>query len=238
MNKLLRINLETGDVKPTQISLNGIAKRKSPDGKSVVGLERGQFFCYDVDTEDTKTVPVGRGAINDFQWLDNDHCAAIAAGKAVILYDRAKNTLNDIAALPGHCSRIGEPSPDGRFAFCAGIGAGVLVDFKEKTAVPVAAGAGTSWVTNNTFAFSREVPDSELRGMWLQTAGQGERRISPEPYLVSKTGAELMKLQSLGLVVFVTKHGLSTMKPDGTALAQLAPLANAPSHVLGIELWK
>ena len=191
-----------------------------------------------MDTEDKKTAPVGRGAINDYQWLDNDHCAAIAAGKAVILYDRARNTLDDIAALPGHCNRIGEPSPDGRFAFCAGLGAGVLVDFKMKTAVPVTAGAGTLWVANDTFAFSREVPDSDLRGMWLLTVGEGERRISPEPYLVSKTGAALLKLASVGSVAFLTTHGLSTMKPDGTALARIVPLANPPSQVLEIELWK
>lgn len=238
MNKLLRINLETGDVKPTRISLLEIAKRKSPDSKRVVGLENGQFYCYDVDSDDAKTIPVGRGAINDYQWLGNDQCVAIAAMKTVILYDRPKHALTEIAALPSQCFKVGEPSPDGRFVFCVGRGNGVLVDLKKKTAVPVTGGAGISWVSNDTFAFSREVPDSELRGMWLQTVGEGERRVSPEPYLVSRTGAELMPVKSAGIVLFVTKHGLSKMKPDGSELEQLAPLANPPARVLAIDDWK
>ena len=236
MNNLLRVNLETGDVKPTQISLLGIAKRKSPDGKSVAGVERGQFFCYDVDSEATKTVPIGRGAINDYLWLDNDHCAAISAGKTVVLYDRIKNTLEEVAALPAFSQRIGEPSPDGRFAFCASNRGGVLLDFKKKSAVPVKGGAGVTWVSDDTFAFSREVPDSDLRGMWLQTAGQDERRISPEPYLVGKSGPMVKTLKSARLVVFETKHGIATMKMDGTAISESIKLGSA-GQVVAIENW-
>ena len=240
MNKVLHVNLETGNVKPMQIFLDGITKRKSPDSKGVVGLENGKFYYYEVDTDDAKYFQVGRGAINDYQWLGDGKCVAIAAMKTVIQYDRAKRTLTELAALPTPCNRIGEPSPDGRFVFCvSGVnGKAALVDVEKKTATPVTGGAGVSWVSNDTFAFSREAPDSDVRGTWLQTVGEGERRVSPEPYLVSKKGAELMSLKSLGLVVFVTKHGLSKMKPDGTGLAELFTLPHPPALVEDIEDWK
>jgi hypothetical protein len=237
MNKVLHVNLETGAVKPMQVSLDGIRKRKSPDSKGVVGLENGKFYFYEVDTDDAKYFPVGRGAINDYQWLGNGKCVAIAAMKTVIQYDREKRTLTEVVTLPFQCNRIGEPSPDGRFVFCTR-GGGVLVDVVEKTATPVKAGAGVCWVSKDTFAFAREVPDSDLRGTWLQTVGEGERRVSPEPYLVTKKGAELMVVKSAGLVVFVTKQGISKMKPDGTEVAVLMKLPHPPSFVQDIEDWK
>ena len=238
MMKLLRVNLETGDVKPVRLNINGIRKHRSPDGKRLVGLEKGQFYCYDVDSDDAKTIPVGRGIMNDYQWLGNDRCVAIAGGTKVVHYDRLKHTLTEVTALPFPCVKIGEPSPDNRFVFCAGRGTGALVDLEKKTATPVAGGSGMCWVSNNTYAFSRELPDSDLRGTWLQTVGEGERRISTEPLLVNKTGAELMTLKSLGVVIFSTKHGLFKMKPDGTELEKFGKLDHPPVRALGIQQWK
>lgn len=238
ITKLLRVNLETGDVKPVRLNINGIRKHRSPDGKRIVGLEGGQFYCYEVDSDEAKTIPVGRGVINDYQWLGNERCVAIAAGRKVVLYDRPKHTLTEVAALPFLCSVIAQPSPDNRFVFCLGGGKGVLVDLEKKTATPVSGGAGICWVSNDTYALSRDVPDSVLRGMWLQTVGEGERRVSPEPYLVSKKGGELMALRSTGLVIFATKHGLSKMTPDGTGLMELVKLAHPPALVMGIREWK
>ena len=236
-NKLLRVNLETGDVKPVRIKLNDIAKRRSPDSKSVVGIEGGQFYCYDADSDELKTIPIGRGAINDYQWLGNDRCVVIAAGRTVILYDRTQHTLSEIVALPSQLSKIGEPSPDGRFVFCAGRGTGVLVDLEQKTATAITGGAGIRWISNDTFAFSREVPDTDLRGTWLQTAGESERRVSPDPYLVGKGGGFIMSLPTLELVVFATKHGLSTMKTDGSELVSLIKLPTPPISMLGTYDW-
>jgi hypothetical protein len=112
------------------------------------------------------------------------------------------------------------------------------VDVQRKTAVPLTGGQGLSWVSNDTFAFSREIDDSTLRGTWLQTVGQEERRVSPEPYLVGKAGGFIMPLPSGGLVVFATKQGLSTMKPDGTELAERVKLSRPATRVLGIQEWK
>ena len=239
MNKVLNVKLDTGDVKPMQISLDGISKRKSPDSKGVVGLENGRFYYYELDTNEPQYFPVGRGAINDYQWLGDKKCVAIAAMKTVIQFDRAKRALTELVALPAPCNRIGEPSPDGRFVFCvSGVnGKAALVDAEKKTATPIIGGMGVTWVSNDTFAFAREVPDSDLRGTWLQTVGEGERRVSPEPFLVTKKGAELMLVKSAGLVVFVTKHGISKMKPDGTEVAELMKLPHPPSFVQNIEEW-
>lgn len=127
-NKLLHVNLESGTVKPFQLPLGDIADRRSPDSKSVVGTKDGQFYCYDVDSDDTKTVNVGRGVMNDYLWLGNDRCLAIASGKMVVVYDRLQNTLTELTALPFQCSKISVPSLDGRFVFCTGRDKGVLVD--------------------------------------------------------------------------------------------------------------
>jgi hypothetical protein len=236
LNQLLRINLETGEVNPTRLPSGGLGKNRSPNGRYMVGIERGQFYCYDVETNDSKTIAIGKGVFNDYQWLGNDKCAAIAAMKTVVLYDRQQNTLVEIATLPTQCFKIGEPSPDGRYVFCMGIGNGVLVDLHDKSAVPVTGGAGVAWISNDTFAFSREIPDSELRGMWLQTVGEGERRISPDPYLVSQRGPMMLGTAS-GIIVYATKHGLTKMKPDGTGLGDSIRAAYPLMRILAIERW-
>ena len=236
LNTLLRVNLESGDVHPMKMNLDGIRKRRSPDGRSVVGIQNGQFYCYDVETDDAKTIPIGRGAINDWLWLGNDRCLAIAAMKTVILYDRKTHTLTELAALPSPCHKIGQPSPDGRFLFGLGRGNGVLLDMEKKKAIQLTGGgAGVSWVSNDTFAYSREVPDSYLRGMWLQTVGEGERRVSPEPYRVGRVRGLIAPVPAAGVVIFVTKRGISKMKPDGTGLASLIALPAPPSRVLGMD---
>lgn len=230
--QVVRVNLDTGEVHPTRMPMLDIGKRKSPDGKNIVGVQNGQFYCYDLDSDLAKEIPVGRLGINDYQWLGNDKCACIVNGKAVILYDRITNTFSDVVNLPMLCNQIGAPSPDGRFAFCLGRGKGVVVDFEKKTAIPVIGGAGLRWVTADTFAFSREITDSSLRGTWLQTVGEDERRISLEPYLVHSSGGEIMGLKAAQMIVFATEHGLSTSNLGGTDTKETVSLARPPSLVL------
>jgi hypothetical protein len=112
------------------------------------------------------------------------------------------------------------------------------VDVQKKTATPFKGGAGITWVSNETFAFSREVPDSELRGTWLQKAGEGEKRVSPEPYLVGKAGGFIMPLPSGDQVVFATKQGIGKMKPNGSELVEVVKPVHAPERILAIQDWK
>lgn len=175
MNQLLRVDLESGDVKPTRIPLGEIGKRRSPSGRFLVGLERSQFYCYDLESDETKAIDIGRGAVNDYQWLGNDRCAAIAAGRTVVLYDRLKHTLEQVAPLPVHCPKIGEPSPDGRYVFCIGQRTGFLVDLVNKQVLPVAGGAGVKWVSSDTFVSPAKfrIPSFAGRGCkrWARASG-------------------------------------------------------------------
>ena len=227
--QVVRVNLDSGEVHPTRLPMLDIGKRKSPNGKSIVGVQNGKFYCYDLDSDLAKEVSVGRLGINDYQWLGNDKCACIVGGKSVVLYDRITNTLGELANLPLACNQIGAPSPDGRFAFCLGRGKGVVVDFEKKTAVQVIGGVGLRWVTDDTFSFSREITDSSLRGTWLQTVGEDERRISLEPYLVNESGGEIMAVNSAQMIVFATEHGLYTSTLAGTDTKQTVSLGRPPS---------
>lgn len=239
MNKVLRVDLESGDVKPMQISLNEMGKRRSPDGRSAVGLEGGKFYSYDVESNTAKGMVLGRGVINDYQWLGDERCAALLAMKSVLLYDREKHDLSEIAALPVPCNRMGEASPNGRFVFCvSGVThRGTLVDTVKKSATQVSAGAGVGWVSDDTFAYSRDVPDSDLRGTWLQTVGEGERRVSPDPYLVNAKASSLVPLKPFGLVIFVTKHGVAKMKTDGTGFEEFIKTPTPPQRLVTVDIW-
>ena len=241
-NTLLRVNLDTGAVKPTKLPLGEIGSRRSPDSKWVVGMVGEQFYCYDVDADEAKSIQIAWGsAMKEFQWLGNDRCLGLAGGKAVVVYDRLAHSLAEVTALPFPCFKIGNPSPDNRFVFCAGgLGGrdGALVDLERKTATRLNGGAGIAWISNDTFAYSREVPDSELRGIWKKKTGESEKQISAEPYLVSDAGPQLLTLPAIDLTVFETKHGLEKMRPDGIKAGELLKLHQPASHVLGIQKWE
>ena len=212
LNNLLRVNLETGNVKPMGMPLVNIAKQRSPDSRWVLGTQNGQFFCYDVDADDAKTIPIGRNGIADYQWLGNDKCVMLANRQSIALYDRLTHTITPITNLPFPCFKIAKPSPDGRFLFAAGgLGGrdGALVDLEKKTANRINGGTGIAWVSNDTYVCSRDVVDSQWRGTWCRTAGISEKKISPEPFLASANGAEhLLVLLPADLVILRTPHGL------------------------------
>ncbi len=238
LNQLLRVNLDTGLVKPVRLPLGEIAKRRSPDHRCVVGLQNGEFYCYDVESDEAKTIPVGRrGTFTDYQWLDNDRCLCVASGKALVLYDRPKNALTELLVLPFPCRSIDAPSPDGRYVFCTEQGRALLVDVEKKTVLPVTGGSGVKWISNDTFAFAREVPDSELRGTWLQTAGEGEKRVSPEPYITDRIGGWILSLSDSELLVFATNQGLWKMKVVGSEVVETLMPSKPVAHVLGVQTW-
>lgn len=210
LNYLLRVNLETGSVKPMRMPVLHIDKQRSPNSHWIVGVLQNQFFCYDVDADDAKTIPIGRTGISDYQWLGNDKCICLAGGKSVAIYDRIAQIITENATLPFRCFKIGEPSPDGRFVFAAG-GLdgrdGMLVDLEKKTAERVNGGVGITWVSNDAFAFSRDVPDSDSRGIWLQEAGNSEKRVLSDLCLTGTLRPALIALPS-GITVIETRSKL------------------------------
>lgn len=237
MNSLLRVNFDTGAVKPTRLPAGSNLKRRSPQGRFLPGVENGRFYCYDVDSEDSKGFAVN-GIVNDCLWLENERCVLILGGKRIGIYDCAKNTLEAVTDLPVAGGMLSEPSPSGRYLFATGFkGETILLDLIEKNARLVKGGDGVTWISPDTFTYSREVPDSELRGMWMQKVGEAERRVSPQPYLVGKGGAMLM-VSPAGLVVYATKDGLSRINVDGTEPSQMIKLRRAPVRVMGMAEWK
>ena len=237
LNNLLRVDLANGNVKPVRIPLKDIAKRRSPDNRWIVGTMPGQFFCYNVDTDEGKTIPIRRDGISDFLWLNNDRCICLANGKFIVAYERLSHTLNEVTTLPFQCFKIGEPSPDGRFIFSAGgIDGrdGTLVDLEEKTANRVNGGAGITWVSKDTFSFSRDILDSDLRGTWTQKVGGSEKRMSSEPCLASNGGLKLTVISPAKLLVLVTRPGLNILELDGSSWLQPVQCHHTIRRVLTI----
>lgn len=107
----------------------------------------------------------------------------------------------------------------------------------KKTTTVVTGGAGVRWISNETFAFSRELPDTRLRGTWLQTAGEDERRVSPHPYLAGKKGGFITRLPAVETVVFATKHGLFKMDPNGEKLSTVITTDIPPVNLIAVEDW-
>ncbi|MGC3992046.1 MAG: hypothetical protein QM796_20605 [Chthoniobacteraceae bacterium] len=195
MMRLLRVDLETGTVHPTLLPLGNPVSQRSPDCKLLIGITNGQFYHYDVDTDHAEATKLGRVGMSACQWLSEGKCVCILNGQSVVLYDRDKDALSELCKLPVPCSKIGEPSPDGRYVFCTNNRQGFLVDVEKKTAQAITGGAGVTWLTDDTFAFSREVPDSSLRGTWTQKVGEDSRLLSPEPFVGKpETFPELNKL--------------------------------------------
>jgi hypothetical protein len=238
LNTLLRVNLETGEVHPIRFGLMNIAKQRSPDHRSLLAVDRGQLACLDVDTDTTQAVPFGKAAVQDYLWLDANRCAVLAEARNVFIYDRSKNQLEKLVTLPEPCGNLELPSPDARFVFASGRGRGTLVDLEKRTTQAVIGGQGVGWVSEDSFIFSREIPDSTLRGTWRQKVGEAEQRISPEPFIVSRAGASILPVKSANAILLMTTQGLMRMKSDGTEIAHVAKLPRSPSHLNSIEGWR
>lgn len=239
MNQHLRVNMLNGDVKQTQIPMLNIDKRRSPDGKQLVGEKGNDFYLYDVESEELKRYPIGRKAVTDLQWLDEDRCAVLLAGKTISLFDRKSGKLEELTELPLQAQGMLKPSPDGKFVFCANGKEAVLLNIETKKVerVPVG-GQGFVWLTSDSLLFTRDIADSDLRGTWLKTIGKDDQRITTEPYFATReTGALVLQMKSAGQVVFVTRQGICRVKPDGSGFAEVVKTTRPPARLLGIAEW-
>ena len=169
-NKLLRVDLKTGDLQQLNLPLHNNMKRRSPDCQMMVGEKDANFFAYDIGKPEPVILPKAEGRISDIQWLNNDGCAFIVAGKQVMAFDRKANKLEAVASLPFDCQKIAFPSLDGRYVFCIGQKGFVLVDTQTKTAEHLGIEADNiGWLSNDTLFYSRELPDMKQRGTWIKT---------------------------------------------------------------------
>lgn len=79
-------------------------------------------------------------------------------------------------------------------------------------------------MSDDTLIYSREVPDTKLRGTWLKIVGRTE------------TGAvDVMK--EVNLELFATRNALFRMKPDGSELKEVAKLSNRVESFQPVEIW-
>lgn len=242
--KLARVNLDNGEVKPVRFPLVDLDKRRSPNSEYVVGLDGGKFYCIDIDSDEGKTVELGRGNIKDYQWIGNDRCVFVSANNKVYHYNRPQHELTEIVTLPVAGDKIAQPSPTGRYILTGSRQGLCVVDIEGKEAFKIGGGEGTGWVSDDTMIFTRETMDSTLRGTWMQKVGGVETRIFEEPYLAGRGGAAVLLMKEAGVVVFVTKDAVMRMNPDGSDIREIKKLSSAngrtvqvPSRLVGIVQW-
>ena len=238
-NKLLRVDLSTGDLQQTKISPYIKAKLRSPDCKVLVGEAADKIFVYDIDKPEPGLLPKKAGKVSDIQWLSNDACAFIIDDKSVSVFDRKRNVVEEVASLPFACQKITDPSLDGRYVLCSNGKALLLVDVEKKTAESLKVEYNhIGWVSNDTLIYAREIPDLKLRGTWLKTIGSEAQRVLEQPYLVGyDKSAQVALMKELGVVVLATSDALFRMKPDGSDLRELAKLDQPAGRIQAVEMW-
>lgn len=244
-NTLLRINLESGEVKPTALPLQGYQRRLSPDGKRLIDTQGSTLYLYDVETEETKTHPLGgrRVVVIDYLWIGPERCALLVGGQAVAFYDASKNALEEATPLPVPCQVLGGVSPDGKFLLC-GVNrhnpASLAFEIETKKIETLPGGLqGVGWASGDSLLFMREIPDSSLRGTWLKKLGHPEIRITEDPYLVTHAGGSLaLPLPEAGWAVFVTRQGICRIKPDGSDFKLVATVEKTPARLIAIQEFR
>ena len=238
-NTLLRVDLRTGDLQQVKLPLHYNMKRRSPDCQMMVGEDDGKFFVYDINKPEAGLFPSTGGKVLDIQWLNNDRCAFITGSKTVSVFDRKKNTVEEVATLPFDCQKITDPSLDGRYVLCDNGRAVVVVDVEKKTAENLGIEANhIGWVSHDTLMYAREIPDMKLRGTWLRTIGSEAHRVLEHPYLVGYDSAAAVALmRELGVVVLATRDTVFRMKPDGSELRELAKLKQPVGRIQAVEMW-
>ncbi|MCW0220400.1 MAG: hypothetical protein OJI67_18885 [Prosthecobacter sp.] len=239
LNQQLRVNLETGEVKPTRIPTDGIQKRRSPDARVLLGQQGNEVYHYDVQTDEVIKYPIGRSQIRDAQWIDGNRCALLVDGKSIAIFDRTAGKLLPEKALPLPCKAIMAPSTTGKRLFCVSSAGLKLLDLNTMKFEEMPAGVDMLvWLDDETLMYPRNVPDSSLRGTWLKRVGKPEQRITPEPCLVDRNaGPVFLVMRSAGQVVFVTRHGLNRVKLDGSGFAEVAKTTRPPHRLLAIKEW-
>jgi hypothetical protein len=94
------------------------------------------------------------------------------------------------------------------------------------------------WINDDTLLFPRTDSDSSLRGTWLKKVGETEQRVTPEPCLEQRNvGPIYLVLKKAGQVVFVTRHGICRVKPDGSDFAEIVKMKRLPTRLKGITEW-
>ena len=238
-NQLVRVDLLTGAVEPQRIPLNDLTKRRSPNGRYLIGDDGKSIYVYDVEASTAQSFPKGRERVNDWQWVSDNSCGFILGGKTVAVYDRKQGNIRQVAELPFACNRIVAPSPNGNYAICYGAGGMLIVEFSTGKVIPFGAPVqDLNWIDDETLICCRDVPDTSIRGTWLKTVGGEERRLMAEPYISGRGDvAAFAIMRDVNLILFATRTLLFSAKPDSSNLREVANLQAPPRQIQALELW-
>jgi hypothetical protein len=235
--------MNTGDVHPLKLPPGSNFKNQSPDGRMLVGMIRertgASFYACEVEKDDAKTFPLGRGkAINEVLWLGNDRCAVLM-NNSIHLYDRKRNSFEQLTSLPAACNKMLGPSPEGKRFFCGSRKSAFLVDVEARTIEVFKYPAESmGWITDDVLVFANDLPDTSLRGTFYMRIGNEPQRILEEPFLSGRDGSTCVEfIKEAEAIVFGTKTSLFRLQSDGSQLKELLPWTPPGPSLIRIEKW-
>jgi hypothetical protein len=157
-------------------------------------------------------------------------------GNTITIFDRTSEEFRDEFGLSQQCVGMFAPSPDGQRMFCATTKGWRILDLTTKKMEALPAGVDViDWVSSESLLYPRMEADSSVRGTWLKRVGKPEQRITSEPCLAQRNvGPVFLSMKSAEQVVFVTRHGICRIKPDGSGFAEIAKLKRPPTRLKGI----
>lgn len=246
MNQLLRVNLITGEVTSTRIPLTGLRNQRSPDDGLLVGVSNERrlqrFFAYNLEEDEAKYFDLEpRVRVTAFAWANKNTCAFLISGVGLSVYNREKQEIVHVARLPFQAGEMVNPSPSGRYIFCANFTEQVLVDIEQKQIVTLEPLAQCyAWIADDVLLCARDVPDTNLRGTWLKQIGKEEVRVSMEPYTFARRGVEssVKAIKEAGVVFFSTRDGIFKVELGDARAQMFAPLSKPLTRFVYIEKWK
>lgn len=237
-NQLVRVDLLTGAVEPQRIPLNDLNKRRSPNGRYLIGEDGKSVYVYDVEASTAKSFPKGRDRVNDWQWLSDTACGIILGAKAVAVYDGKQGNIRQVAGLSFACNRLVAPSPNGNYAICYGARGMLIVEFSTGKVIPFGTPVqDLNWIDEETLIYCRDVPNTNLRGTWLKTVTGKDRRAMSEPYLTGDDNASFALIHEASLILFATRTALFSMKFVSSECREVVKLAKPMLRIQAAETW-
>jgi hypothetical protein len=222
-NQFLRVDLKAGEVATTPMNMNGLVRRRSPEGNVIVGglSQPGGtlFYAYHLDENRQEVFELGnRLAVTDYLWLNDRSCAFLVANQIVGLYEMEPEGIREIVKLPFPCRGLVGPSPGGGFVLAAGTPGLVMVDLHSKEAEKLTIAAEQAeWLEEGVLLLANGGNDTQFRGTWKVGMGAPPKRITNQPFLGDRSGRTLAKrLEGDAGLVFVTQSGLFHLQTGST----------------------
>lgn len=244
MNQLVRVNLGSGEVVPMPLPINDAADRRSPDGSIFIGDQSGAngstVYAFDVTTGKVTPKELGtRTAVTGVLWLDKERCLVLVNAQFIVVYNREKGSFSEFAKLPTEVAKLTLPSPSKRYIVVLAHGSAGFFDMETKAVIPLTTPLQSlDWMTGDSIIAANNTMDSNQRGTWAMKLGEAAKRVSIEPYSMDPNGVgPVLRLESLGLVIFGTQSGLFKLKVGGAEAVKIAPFQAPVMRLQSVEEW-